>query len=474
MRLYKYLPFLHSNNVFSADSLENAADPEKALQLQEQLQQQQQQQPTSQSGATTTLHLTLVVLKDWIFGNIRTEQYTRVGRHSFKDEKNDVEIRFNEFLAISPQRLDTRKRSDTIDAYIVELLLAHTEIVVNADDHRLADDVAFIRRYCKYDRVSEELSVSTPALLMSEVRDKARRIYHKYPRIEQIERRGVGAAIIGAGGLIGGDVHVAPRGPRFANEFLLSVGVASYVETVRFELVDGAFQRGQAVLVTGVAGVGKSTFASQYTRHFVAMNTPDHCTLAFKLARHGSSRLRHNKQQQAATATTSVRNEYFAKLIDLLFAAGDERDEMRRMLVDDDIEQLNKRVNSKLVNTGHKFLFVFDDLDSSGHSGDTDGFISDDDNDDERVSASYWQDNFNVLALIVGNLQRNVRILVTSRLRKSMFTRHGLPFTAVFQLDLFSRNDASRFLRNELADRLTTHESERVIESILKIASMNE
>ena len=131
------------------------------------------------------LHLTLLVLKDWLLGNIALGQFKRISAHRVRDTRHQVEIHVSEFLVVREDTRaaeDTRKRVDTIDTLIVELLAAATSS--QSAGHLLLDeDVRYVRRACKYDRLNEELVAVVPHR-MSDVRDRARRVYHRHPRLD--------------------------------------------------------------------------------------------------------------------------------------------------------------------------------------------------------------------------------------------------------------------------------------------------
>ena len=69
-----------------------------------------------------------------------------------------------------------------------------------------------------------------------------------------------------------------------------------------------------------------------------------------------------------------------------------------------DREIANKQINSKLLNTNHTFLFIFD------------GF--------EKTNAIIGE--FELLEMIIRNLPKNINMLITSRLSKSTFLENNI------------------------------------------------
>ena len=74
---------------------------------------------------------------------------------------------------------DQRDATDFVDTLIVEILARR----VNLDTDIHNDDVSFIRLHIKYDSIDKKLESAANRILISDIRDRARRIYAKmHPR----------------------------------------------------------------------------------------------------------------------------------------------------------------------------------------------------------------------------------------------------------------------------------------------------
>ena len=240
------------------------------------------------------------------------------------------------------------------------------------------------------------------------------------------------------------------RRERFASDYLLerdALYVAPLGDACRFVNVDRLFARRETnvIVVSGVAGVGKSTYASEFARHYIALNAfeHDHCTMHF-----------------CASTLERMRDQLFAKLIDLLFpsaAAAAEKRERRALLKRAqslrrvDLEYVVARLNARMINTRYSFLLVCDDLGTNSADDAPLGQEEEGQNTNELVRST-----LDLLALLVRNLQANVRLVVTSRLSRRAFAERAprLASTVHFvELALLERVDAAAFL----AKRLKSH-----------------
>ena len=218
-----------------------------------------------------------------------TKQY-RLTTQYVTQNKNTIPSGHLYFEVIEPGMFDERNIFDTIDESIKGLVYhIKSEVDANENDNVLLQDINYIREYCRYDSTIQKLSVTKADLMMQDIRDRAYRIYSKYPRIEDIR-------------------WSVDLKESIANDILSLISPGKFVKFDKqsYTQIDKMLEKNKAVLITGIGGVGKSTMAWLYSQYKVSKELNNFCVKSFNM---------HNSDD--------IIQEYFEKWIDLLFTNGE-------------------------------------------------------------------------------------------------------------------------------------------------------
>ena len=348
------------------------------------------------------------------------EQFRMVAEYIARDNFNmSIEHAETFFKVKERQMFDERNIVDTIDESI-KCLVYHIKSEVDASEtgDELIEDIQYIRGRCRYDSSSHKLSVTKADLMMQDIRDRAFRIYSKYPLLDQIRWR----------------VDIKKS---IANEFLAVVSPGTFVEFDKptYTQIDDMFTNNKVVLVNGVGGVGKSTLALLYSKYRVSKESNNFRVKSFNMR-----------------SFEDIFQEYFDKWIELFFAEREQQERFKkhvRSLNKRDRENVNKQIISKLLDTNYKFLFIFD------------GF--------EKTNATICE--FELLKMFIRNLPENINVLITSRLSKLTFQVNNVYNLTSYELPMLEREKATEFLHVNLIDLIgnkndTDTNSKYVLEKI--------
>ena len=267
------------------------------------------------------------------------------------------------------------------------------------------------------------MSVTNKHMQMNDIRDRARRIYHKYLKsgdIKFIENMR--------------SLNLNTRESlkiTIANNFLyLESRTRLIKDDYSLTQIDKLFEEKKIVFIVGLPGMGKSTLARQYSEIFLEKDITNNIVLSFRM-----------------DSVTSIREKYFSTLIDLLFS--DETAKMiQQELNQGQIQKVNTIINSKLASTNNKFLFVFDD------------FLK-----DETKEASGETENkssIKLLKLILANMKNPfpVQVLITTKHSEDNFC--DMDNASFFQPEMFDDEKAKEFFRINGLTRRKFEESDIV------------
>ena len=324
----------------------------------------------------------------------------RMIAHYVSQNKYNISIEHAEiyFKVKEHVMFDERYIVDTIDESIKGLVYRIKSAIDACEkDDVLLEDIHYIRRCCRYDSNNHRLSVTKADLVMQDIRDRGYRIYSKYPLIENIK-------------------WSVDLKESIANEFLSVVSPGKYIDFDKpsYTQIDGMFKENKAVLITGIGGVGKSTLALLYSQFRVSKELNNFCVKSFVV---------HSSEDMF--------QEYFDKWIDLFYRDREEQDMLRKQVRSSnkrEREYVNNQINAKLMNTKYKFLFIFD------------GF--------EKTNGTICE--FELIEMIIRNLPRNFKLLITSRLSESAFRANNIVYFKSYKLEMLENSKASQFLQQFL------------------------
>ena len=320
--------------------------------------------------------------------------------------------------------LDRRKCVDFIDRYIRALLALEARGPTRRlDDERaqLRADCAFVCANCAYDPVCEELRSLVAHVHMSDVRDRAFRLYRTEPDVSRIKyKTTTNLDDNDDDDDDDDDDRECVISRMFVNTFLRnneaesspSQGVSSLAT------LDALLRESRAVCIRGQAGSGKSTLASKYARHFVTAATGD--------ADHLRRRTMCFERQNTGGQRQEVTSLFLDSMTRTLFSLS-ERDTLGSTsgeLVRRISRRLKRASNSNNSNTKSKdeplVLFVLDDLCYAPL------MLSSTSDGERRQQQQQPRNTLELMQLIVSEAPACVRFLLTSKLDTRVLYENGL------------------------------------------------
>ena len=343
-----------------------------------------------------------------------TREYRKISKSLFstiKEEKYPgiVKINETEITILPPDDFDMRNKQDAIDNLIVELL--NRQLHSFEEDELLKKTSDFIKNKCKYDTVNMELSVTNKNLQMNDIRDRARRIYHKYPKSGDIKFIDNTRSLIRA-----------RKSIKLVNKFLnLDSRTRLIKDNSALSKIDDLFKENKIIFIVGLPGIGKSTLARQYSDLFLKKDDQNNIVLSFRM-----------------DSVNSIRETYFESLIDALFE-GEKAKILQNNLNQEQIEKVNKQINTKLTSMDNKFLFVFDDFLKDNLNETSDGT--------ENITS------IKLLELILTNMNNSlpVQILITTKHSEDNFS--GIDNANFFHPEMFDNEKAREFFKINMTER---------------------
>ena len=373
-------------------------------------QQQQQQQEHQHSTKTDTTLFSYVRLLANL-KEIALDEFL-----SYKTSgppKSDFQLKYCsdcklEPLDVDSGALDSRTCTDLIDAYVKELLAR--QLAELAEPEHIRHDVHFIFDHCWHDRVENALKSRQRGIFVSDIRDRARRLFAVRRSVQTIAFRTLDSI-------------------SFRDDFLLEDVADAHLsvsETLPFERIDRVLDDSNVVCITGVSGSGKSTLASQYARHYVALNRRKYNVVCVKSFRQMSSVERFKCCYVNFFVDKLMLSPSMTRRSD-----GDDDDDDAHFA--DIVRQISERFK-RLTSRNDRYLFIFDDLYDAALV-------------DGRANESLSILQF--MQMVASNFPEQVKLIITTRLEHRLFDRNEMS-SSVLKLELIERHKAQAILEQKL------------------------